>query len=80
MGTGVGEAILVAVAAGAASAAVGQALAKPKTITPPEIKPVLEQPDPLAQKDAVKKKLVEQMKRSGRASTIMTDGAGTLGG
>jgi len=47
----------------------------------PTVKPVTEMPDPLAQQEAKKRALTEQMARRGRASTIMTapSGSGKLG-
>jgi hypothetical protein len=39
----------------------------------PELPPVTPMPDPLAQEAARKKAIAEQMSRSGRQSTILTD-------
>lgn len=77
MGTGVGEMLFYALA----SHVVTEMSAPVKPAMPKiEQKPVVEMPDPLAQDDARRKSLVEQMQRSGRASTILTDNTGTLGG
>lgn len=48
------------------------------TITPPKVMPV---PDDTAVKDAQKRSLIRQRRRSGRQSTILTDTSGseTLG-
>lgn len=79
MGTGVGEMMFYALASHVVSEMSAPSIPK---VTMPKIeeKPVIETPDPLAQDAAKRKSLVEQMQRSGRASTIMTDNAGTLGG
>lgn len=78
MGTGVGEILAMAIIN-----QVGTEMARPGKIKLPEIAmaPVLEMPDPLGKNDAQKKKIMEQMQRSGRASTILTDsGSDKLGG
>jgi hypothetical protein len=49
----------------------------------PTVTPVIGMPDPLAQEQAKKQSMIEQMARRGRASTIMTNsaqGSGKLGG
>jgi hypothetical protein len=77
MGTGVGEMIALTLF----TEAVKQTMATTvKGVKAPELPAVIEQPDPLAQNETQKRKIVEQMARSGRASTIMTENTGTLGG
>ena len=73
----------MAEAASAAATVVGTAMVT-KAMTPnvktPEVKPTLAMPDPLAQEAARKREIAETMSRRGRASTIMTQPSGTLGG
>ena len=82
-GAGVGSSLLkeagTAAAGGIASAAVSSALApkRPGLPTPTAM------PDPLAQQEARKRELINQVARRGRASTMLTDAApagGKLGG
>ena len=48
---------------------------------PPKAAPVAAMPDPLAQEQAQRQKIIDQMARRGRASTILTSATnGTLGG
>lgn len=51
-----------------------------KKVPPPPIEPVVEMPDPLEQEKARERSIMEQFARRGRASTIMTNSGGTLGG
>ena len=53
------------------------ALLAPK---PPKAPGVTPMPDPLAQDEARRRSIAEQMSRRGRASTIMTQPGGKLGG
>jgi hypothetical protein len=48
----------------------------------PKEKPGPAMPDPLAQEEARRRSIAEQMARRGRASTVLTDtsGSGKLGG
>lgn len=55
-------------------------IGKKKTVAPPPIEPVIEMPDPLEQEKARERSIMEQFARRGRASTIMTNSGGTLGG
>lgn len=58
---------------------MGSLTKKPKAPPPPKpIKPV-EMPDPEAMGADKKRKQAELMKRSGRASTVLTDDADNLG-
>lgn len=68
-------------AAQGAGIAVVSSLLNPRP-NAPSVSPVTGMPDPLAQQEARKQALAEQMARQGRASTIMTDAApsGKLGG
>lgn len=61
---------------------VVSSLLNPKAKSSPTVAPVIGMPDPLAQQEAIKQSLIEQMARRGRASTILTDSpsSGTLGG
>lgn len=79
MGTGIGEILLYGAVAGVASQVVGNLLApKPSMPQAPAVK---EMPDPLAQQEAMKRKIIEQTARTGRASTILTSpSGGKLGG
>ena len=75
---GIGQTLLTSAASAAAAAGVANLMAP----TPPKTKAPMAMPDPLAQEQARKNSLIEQMARRGRASTILTDSndAGTLGG
>lgn len=79
-----GNTLLNSAVTAAGSAAIGSLLAPEKGIkaAAPVVAPVTEMPDPLAQEQARKKSLIEQISRRGRASTILTqDAAGDkLGG
>lgn len=81
MGTGVGEMMFYALATQVATNMMAPSPSAPKMPTL-QAAPVVETPDPLAQDEARKKSLLEQMQRSGRASTILTDdvSSGKLGG
>jgi hypothetical protein len=68
------------------STAVGSLLA-PKPATPPTVLPggktttaPVPMPDPVAQQNATRKSLVEQVARRGRASTVLTSPGGGSGG
>ncbi len=68
--------------AGTAAKTLGPALLssalQPK---PPKVAPVAAMPDPLAQEQAQRQKIIDQIARRGRASTILTSATnGTLGG
>lgn len=54
----------------------GLAPKKPKAPPPPEIKPVVEMPDPEASAESRRRRQVEIQQRSGRESTILTDKLG----
>ena len=75
-----GTAMAINMAAGTGTALVSSLL-KPSA---PGVPPVIGMPDPLAQEQARKQAMIEQMARRGRQSTIMTDaasgGTGKLGG
>ena len=77
MGIGIGELMFFTIASQAVSQMMAPSV-KPEAA--PELPKVIEQPDPLAQEETKKRKIIEQMARSGRASTIMTENTGTLGG
>lgn len=67
-------------AAKALAPAVVSSLLQPK---PPKTKAPTAMPDPLAQQQATQQKLLQQLARRGRASTILTNpanGGGSLGG
>jgi hypothetical protein len=66
-------------AAGSAAVTAGMnAALAPKR---PDLPKPLAMPDPVAQEEARKRSIIEQMSRRGRSSTILTDaGSGTLGG
>jgi hypothetical protein len=72
----VGQTVLGSVAG---SAATGLLTPKPE-IPPPPVQPKLPMPDPLAQQAARNRSIVEQFTRRGRASTILTNSAGSGGG
>lgn len=76
--TGAGAGLLQSVGEAAAGAAA-TSLLTPKPDAP-ELPGVTPMPDPLAQQEARRKAIAEQMTRSGRASTILTNGSGKLGG
>ena len=79
LGAGLGGTILNSAAAGATSAALGGLLA-PKQPSLPGVTPM---PDPLAQEEARKKSILDQLARRGRDATILTDtsnSGGKLGG
>lgn len=64
---------------GAAQAAAGQAIAGilgGGRQSAPQVKPLTPLPDPLAQEEAKKRSIVEQLGRRGRSSTILTDRLG----
>ena len=73
-----------AVNAGAASAVSSLLSPKRNSSNAPsaeKLPPLIGMPDPLAQEEARKRSLIEQMSRRGRASTIMTQPSdGRLGG
>lgn len=66
------------------AAAAGSAASKvlgPKAPAVPQVKPVMEMPDPLEQQKAKERSIIEQMARRGRSASILTsEGGGTLGG
>jgi hypothetical protein len=65
-------------AAKAVAPAVVNAALQPK---PPKTKAPMAMPDPLAQEQAQRQKLIEQLARRGRASTVLTSATnGSLGG
>ena len=57
--------------------AVVSTLLAPK---PPKAAPVAAMPDPLAQQQAQQQKIIDQMARRGRASTILTNPGAASGG
>jgi len=78
--TGVGKALsspLGAVGLGEAAGAVTTSLLAPK---PPSAPAPLPMPDPLAQQNAQRQAVIEQLARRGRASTILTSPGDSLGG
>ena len=81
MGTGIGEMVAFGIMSGIATNIIGNIM-NPKPSAPKAPDPI-EMPDPQAQQDAMREKILEQVSRSGRASTIMTSpsaGGGKLGG
>lgn len=72
---GLGSAVVTSLLAPSPQAKAGGVQA-PKTLAPSPM------PDPVAQQQAIKKSIVEQTTRRGRASTILTNtgGSGRLGG
>lgn len=77
-GSSLGTQLLKSGAQSAASSLLSKAMTpKPKQ---PQVKPPPEMPDPLAQEQARRRKLMEQVANRGRASTILTNSSGTLGG
>jgi len=74
MGTGVGEMLAYSIFSAIAGNIISESMRdKPKLPKAPE--PV-SMPDPEAQQDAMRKKILEQVGRGGRASTIMTSQVG----
>jgi hypothetical protein len=66
-------------ATAAAAATATNALLMPKP-SAPEIKPVTAMPDPLEQRKAQERSIIEQLARRGRSASILTGEAATLGG
>lgn len=66
-------------AAGALAGSVASSLLAPSPTKAPSVTPPVGMPDPLAQEQARKQSMIEQMARRGRASTILTDNAGSGG-
>lgn len=53
----------------------------PDAVAAPDVATPVEMPDPLQQQQAKRRSLIEQLSRSGRSSTILTNQGGTkLGG
>jgi hypothetical protein len=53
----------------------------PDAVAAPDVPDPVEMPDPLQQQQAKRRSLIEQLSRSGRSSTVLTNQGGTkLGG
>lgn len=80
-GAAAGGSALTSAAVAAGTNAVVSSLLTPKQRTQqPGVAPVIGMPDPLAQQEAQRRKIAEQLGRRGRASTILTSPSDTLGG
>lgn len=75
-----GGGLLGTIGTAAATAAITAGVSKLLAPGRPDLPNPVAMPDAQAQEEARKRAIIEQTTRRGRASTVLTDSAGTLGG